>query len=274
VALRNLLHFVRSRGLPTTEELRLDDPEEVRRNLDLLVENGVATRFREGPEPVYRIGPEQQLAAAYYRNTVIHFFVTAAVAELALLRAAEDGVAEPLAEFWQETLRVRDLLKFEFFFPEKEAFRGEIARELRHTDPDWESQVRAGGDAIRGLIRRFRPFSAHRVLRPFVEAYGLVADLLARLDPAEPVDEARLVEQCLGLGRQYHLQRRIHSAASVSQAIFRSALDLARNRELLGPGGPELAERRRAFAAEVGAAIRRVEAILALAASRRAGLIP
>jgi glycerol-3-phosphate O-acyltransferase len=88
------------------------------------------------------------------------------------------------------------------------------------------------------------------------------------------VDEARLVEQCLGLGRQYHLQRRIHSAASVSQAIFRSALELARNRELLGTGGPELAARRRAFAEEVRAAIRRVEAIDALAAGRRAGLIP
>jgi glycerol-3-phosphate O-acyltransferase len=273
-ALRNLLHFVRSRGLPTTEELRLDDPAEVRRQLDLLVENGVVSCFRDGPEPVYRIGPEQQLAAAYYRNTVIHFFVTAAVAELALLRAAEEGVAEPLAEFWEETLRVRDLLKFEFFFPEKEVFRGEIARELRHTDPEWEAHVRAGGESIRALIRSFRPFSSHRVLRPFVEAYGLVADLLARQDPAEAVDESRLVEQCLGLGRQYHLQRRIHSAASLSQAIFRSALELARNRELLAPGSPELAARRRAFADEVRTAIRRVEAIDALAASRRAGLIP
>src|SRR5262245_54739240 len=273
-ALRNLLHFVRSRALPTTEELRLDDPAEVRRQLDLLVENGVVSCFRDGPEPVYRIGPEQQLAAAYYRNSVVHFFVTAAVAELALLRAAEEGVAEPLSEFWEETLRVRDLLKFEFFFPEKESFRGEIAAELRHTDPEWEARVREGGEAIRALIRRFRPFSSHRVLRPFVEAYGLVAELLARRDPAEPLDEPRLVEQCLGLGRQYHLQRRIHSASSVSQAIFRSAIELARNRELLGTGGPELGARRRAFAEEVHAAIRRVEAIDALAASRRAGLIP
>jgi glycerol-3-phosphate O-acyltransferase len=272
-ALRNILHFVRSRGLPTTEELRLDEPEGVRRQLDALVENGVVTCFRDGPEPVYRIGPEQQLAAAYYRNTVIHFFVTAAVAELALLRAAEDG-ADPLAEFWEETLRVRDLLKFEFFFAEKEAFRGEIARELRFTDPDWEARVRAGGDAIRELIRRFRPFSSHRVLRPFVQAYGVVAELLARHDPGQPVDEPRLVAAALGLGRQYHLQRRIHSAASVSQAIFRSALELARNRDLLGPGGDELAARRRAFAEEVRAVIRRVEAIDALAASRRAGLIP
>src|SRR5262249_13667606 len=69
-ALRNLVHFVRSRGLPTTGELDLDDAAGVRRHLELLVENGVATCFHDGPESVYRIGPEQQLAAAYYRNTV------------------------------------------------------------------------------------------------------------------------------------------------------------------------------------------------------------
>jgi glycerol-3-phosphate O-acyltransferase len=273
-ALRNILRFVRTRGLPTTGELDLDDAEGVRRALDALVENGVVSRFAEGPEPVYRIGPEQQLAAAYYRNSVLHFFVTAAVAELALLRAAEEGVAEPLSEFWAETLRVRDLLKFEFFFAEKEAFRGEIARELRLSDPEWEAQVRAGSEEIRRLLRRFRPFSSHRILRPFVEAYGIAAELLVREAPREPVDEARFVERCMGLGRQYHLQRRIHSAASVSQSIFRSALELARNRGLLAAGGPELAASRRAFAEEVRAAIRRVEAVDALAASRRAGLIP
>ena len=181
-ALRNLLAYVRARDLPTTEELRLDDPDEVRRQLDALVENGVVSCFRDGPEPVYRIGPEQQLAAAYYRNTVIHFFVTAAVAVLALLGASEDAVADPLATFWEETLRVRDLLKFEFFFPEKERFRVEIAHELRQFDPEWEARVRGGGEEVRALIGRFRPFSSHRVLRPFVEAYGVVADLLARQD--------------------------------------------------------------------------------------------
>jgi hypothetical protein len=60
----------------------------------------------------------------------------------------------------------------------------------------------------------------------------------------------------------------------VSQAIFRSALELARNRGLLGSGGAELAALRRAFAEEVHAAIRGSEAIDALAASRRAGLLP
>ena len=75
------------------------------------------------------------------------------------------------------------------------------------------------------------------------------------------------------LGHQHHLQRRVHSAASVSQLLFKNALRVARNRRALDPAAPDLVERRRAFAAEVRDVVRRIEAIDALAASRRAGLI-
>ncbi len=272
-ALRNILHFVRTRKLPTVGDLDLDAAEGVRRALDELVENGVVSRFAEGPEPVYRIGPEQQLAAAYYRNTVVHFFVIACIAELSLLRAAETEHGDRLAAFWDEAMQLRDLLKFEFFFAEKEIFRGELVQELRVYDSDWEQRLRAGGEEILAMLRSFRPFSSHRVLRPFVEAYQLAADLLEQLDPSEEFDQGAFVNRCMGLGRQYHLQRRIHSAASVSQVLFRNALRLAENRGLLDASAPDLVERRRAFAAELSGVVRRVEAIDALVASRRAGLI-
>jgi glycerol-3-phosphate O-acyltransferase len=115
-ALANVLHFTRQRGLPTVGELDLDGDDGVRRALEALERNGVVSCFKGGAEPVYQIGPEQQLQAAYYRNTVIHFFVTPAIAELALLRAAEPDVADPTSEFWDEAMRLRDLFKFEFFF--------------------------------------------------------------------------------------------------------------------------------------------------------------
>ena len=272
-ALRNLVTYVRRRQLPTTGELDLDEASGVRRALDALVENGVVTRFSEGREDVYRIGPDQQLAAAYYRNTIIHFFVKAAIAELALLRAAEADVSDPVGEFWEETLRLRDLLKFEFFFEEKEVFRGKLVRELALHDTDWERCVAEGPEAIQALVRRIRPFSAHRVLRPFLDAYRLAGDHLESCDLEEPLDANRCVDASMALGRQYHLQRRIGSTASVSQVLIRTALRLADNRGLLASGEPDLAERRCAFAQEIRAALRRVDAIEALAASRRAGLI-
>src|SRR6058998_1476512 len=272
-SLRNLLDYVRRRDLPTAGALDLDTPDGVRRALDALIENGVVTCFAEGPEAVYAIGPDKHLIASYYRNTIIHFFVNGAIAELAVLRAAEDGVADPAGEFWDEAMRLRDLLKFEFFFADKEAFREELRAEVRIHEADWERRVAEGPAAIQALLRRFRPFSAHRVLRPFLEEYRVVADALERrpLDAAFQEDE--FLRGCLALGRQYELQRRILSPESVAKTLFATALRLARNRSLVDPGAPDLAARRRAFAEEVRRVIRRIDAIDALVAARHAGLI-
>ena len=270
--LRNLLNYVRRRGLPTTAPLDLDTAEGVQRALDALVENGVVSVFAGGPEAVYMIGPDKHLIAAYYRNTIIHFFVNGAIAELALLHAAEVGGDGPAA-FWDRAMRLRDLLKFEFFFAEKDAFREEMRAEVALHDPDWEAHIAQGPDEIQAVLRRFKPFSAHRVLRPFLEAYRVVADALARREATTPVEDEEVLSYALALGKQYGLQRRILSPESVSKALFSNALALARNRGLLRPGTPDLVERRRAFAAEVADAIRHVDAVDALVAARNAGLI-
>ena len=122
---------------------------------------------------------------------------------------------------------------------------------------------------MRATSRRASPFS--QAPRP-----PLVADQLANLPSDADFDEKRFLKECLGLGRQYELQQRIHAADSVSKALFQTALRLAANRELLGAGGGEadridLADARREFADEVADAVRRVDIIVALAAQRRAG---
>ena len=129
---------------------------------------------------------------------------------------------------------------------------------------------------IQKLVQEHRPFTAHRVLRPFLESYQVGSDSLARRDPALAFDGERFLADCLHLGKQLLLQRHVHSAASVSKVLFQTALRLADNRDLLepDPDGPgDLTPRRTAFAEEVRDALRRVHAIDALAATRRAGFI-
>ena len=109
------------------------------------------------------------------------------------------------------------------------------------------------------------------MLLPFFEAYRVVADALAR-ETAATIDEKAFLTRCMSLAEQYRLQRRIRSGESVSGVLFEAALRLAKNRGLLAES-PDLAARRTAFAAEIRAVLRRIEAIDALAASRRAGLI-
>jgi glycerol-3-phosphate O-acyltransferase len=271
-ALRNLVAYVQRRALPTSEPIALDTPEGVRRTLDLLVDSHLLARFEEGPDTVWAIAPGQHLAAAYYRNTVIHYFVNGAIAELALLRAAEPDVRHRYREFQEEALRLRDLLKFEFFFTDKELFRDELAAEAELHDPHWEKAFEEGPEALAELVARFKPLSAHRILRPFLEAYRVVADALVRRDPAAPIEEEAFLRECLALGRQYVLQRRIEKQESISKTIFASALRLAKNRALCDPATPDLAARRRAFAHELREVIRRVEGVQALVRARQAGV--
>ena len=126
-----------------------------------------------------------------------------------------------------------------------------MVRELALHDPDWEARLAAGGGAADAILRRVKPFHAHRILRPYLEAYRVVADALEQRAQGAALDGPAFLEECLARGQQYRLQHRIHGGESVSRVLFESALKLARNRGLVGAGGPEGIAGRRAFAAAV-----------------------
>ena len=81
--------------------------------------------------------------------------------------------------------------------------------------------------------------------------------------------ESVRAEECLQVGKQWELQRRIASAESRSMELFKTALRLARHRELIdGVDDPDIAGRRRGFADEIATAVRRVNTIAELARTR------
>ncbi|MGH9122807.1 MAG: 1-acyl-sn-glycerol-3-phosphate acyltransferase, partial [Acidimicrobiales bacterium] len=165
-----LLDYVEIRKLPQAGAFGALRPA-----LDALVGTKVVTRFAGGAEPVYAIGEDQHLVAAYSRNRIIHFFVTRAITELVLLdlvRGPKEG--DLAARAWAEALRLRDLLKYEFFFANKAEFAEELRAELAILDPDWE---RKAGDptAIATGLAGLPLLLGHRVLGSFLEAYMVVA---------------------------------------------------------------------------------------------------
>ena len=260
-----LLDYVAARGLPSSGLDELRRPGEVRQVLANLTRQGVVTRYADGTEPVYTIEPGQHLVAAYYRNNAIHWFVNRAIMEVAAL-AAGDGT---LAAAWDEALKLRDLFKYEFFFADKPAFRDELLAELQLMNPGWRDL--ADTEQHRWQLLGSAPFlAAHRVLRSFAEAYHVVADRLAAYEPRRPVERKAFLAECVAVGRQYVLQRRIHSAESVSKELFECALQLAANRDLVDPGRDELQVRRQAFADEVATVVRTIAAIAELDAHARA----
>ncbi|MDT5326066.1 MAG: glycerol-3-phosphate O-acyltransferase, partial [Mycobacterium sp.] len=93
---------------------------------------------------------------------------------------------------------------------------------------------------------------AHLVLRPFVDAYRVVAEELVNSGPDREVDEQLLLTRCLRLGRQWSLQHRI-TEESVSGEMFSTAVKLARHRGLVAPEAApdDIVIRRAALVAEL-----------------------
>lgn len=259
-----LLKYVRARGLPTAFELRLDTEAGIMRALAPLCSSGVVSCYEGGTEPVYSIGAERHLVAAFYRNNAIHFFVERAIAELLAITAAEKGFDDPVADGRRESEALRDLLKFEFFFGEREQFRAALRAELELIDENWDAGP-TDPDQVADVLAAARPRLAHRVLQPFLEAYLVTAERLAERPPHLAVDEDAFVAECLDIARQQRLRQRLASTESVSSELISTALKLARNRELLDPGGPELRTRREEFAAEIRTWVGRVRRVHDLA---------
>lgn len=249
--------YIEAMKLPLTEPLRLEMAHEVEAVLRRLADLGSVTAETDADGlSHYSLTGQQALQAAYYRNTVVHFFVPGAIAELALTRAGHSA-----AEFWNEVTRIRDLFKFDFFFAERETFTSQIAADLAFNVADWETVLtEQGGEE---LLRGLSPLRAHWAVRPFLESYQVVADEL--VDTAGSFDEKAFVNACLERARWYRDEGRI-SDESVSKELFRSALGLARNRRLI-----DEPDSRTAFADEITDVLDRVHQVADLAESALAG---
>ena len=267
-----LAAYIDARHWPVAGAADLRDRATIRRALSELARSGVLTAYDGGTEPVWKIDSDQHLVAAFYRNTVIHILVERAIGELALLTVSElePGTELPpggeLQVGWEEAKRMRDLLKFEFFFPSRADFEDDLRTEL--TLLVGEGAGQDGGEMTpakaRELLVTARPHLAHLVLRPFLDAYLVVADRLADRGDS-PVDEDDLLADSLAVGRQWALQRRVASDESISLELFRTALALARHKGLLD-GGDGVGAAREAFAAELRDSVRRVNIIGEIAA--------
>jgi glycerol-3-phosphate O-acyltransferase len=242
----SLDYLERKRTPVTTSALRLRTPEGVRAAVDALSSGHPVTRVDGGREPVWRIAPEDEHTAAFYRNSVIHAFLETAIVELALAHAGHAG-GDRLEAFWNQAMRLRDLLKFDFYFADSAAFRDNIAEEMAWHQ-DWEAHVIAGGAEIGAMLYAKRPLMSDAMLRVFFESYEIVADVL-RDAPAD-IGEKELTQLALGVGRQYVAQGRMRSSEPVSTLLFATARQVLADQNLLKPAA-DLAERRIAFRHEL-----------------------
>ncbi|MEE8485469.1 MAG: glycerol-3-phosphate 1-O-acyltransferase [Acidimicrobiia bacterium] len=221
------MRFIDDRELPITDDLPFRSHSEIEAALEALVLSGVVSRSEGLTNAIYGVAQGKHLAAAYYRNTIIHFFVNAGITELALGVCAARESRTTRGAVIDRALELRDLLKFEFFFSPSTAFAQEISEEIdRSTVADGET-----GD-IAGLAQDALPPKSPIVLRPFLEAYFVIASTLA-VHGSEKLSEGDLVKRALRMGEQLAAHGEISNREAVSTALFATGIKLAASKGLL-----------------------------------------
>ena len=243
--------WARARGIRLSSELESGDDAALSATVDTLVTSGLLTRYEAGSENVYSVEPAKHPMASYYRNIIAHHFLDRAMIELAMFELRDADKGDAAAAFWAKIDRLRDLFKFEFFYPPREEHRAAIETELARIDPVWDRRLASGDRGVAQLLRRCQPVVGHAILLPFAEAYSVVAEQLARAKPGDVVDEQALLDAALVEGRQAYLLRRISSEAAIGKLLFANGLSLLRHMGLAEQATPMNLAARRALLMEL-----------------------
>lgn len=248
-----LVRDAEARRLPTVDGLAELDRAGTERIAVTLARRGIMTIDRGasrpgGASPTYRIEPEQRLAASFYRNTIAHHYVAPAAAEVAIAAAGRVTGRAALEGFHDGLRALHGHLATDFFLPDAKAFSGQVFRALARRIPAWESLLLHEGPAA--LLDGLRPHRAPWALRHFLEAYWVVAGLIAEEPGGRPSDSKGFLRSALERSLAYVRQDRI-SAEAASLPLLSAGLRMA-TRHDPAADDPDLRPQREALAAEVG----------------------
>lgn len=252
-----LADYVEKRGLPVAGDVNLGSLETMNAALRSQMAGGMVRSFDKGPEPLYLLAQDKHLVAAFFRNNAIHFFVMRAFAELALLSVGtspdpfdDDHNGIDTAEtVHRRGLELRDLLKFEYFFEDRDDFHDRLDVELDLMDPDWRSANST--ESITKILEAQPVHLAHRVLQAIFEAYQVVADQLVMLEPGRPFERESFLESAMVLAQARRLRQQLQHSEAISNELFDTALQEASNLDLLDVSAESVMNRRRDFAARI-----------------------
>ena len=242
-----IAEVVKERELPAASGFKLETQEEVAAAVLALQGSGLVKAYDKADEPVYYIPQGKRLAAAYYRNTITHYFLRTAMGEIGLAMCALD-IAVPGEETLKDHVtNLRDLYKFEFFYKPTEEFWSDALRETNQRYQGWDG----GQVSVEKLLREHPPRFGHAILRSITECYLVTAVVLEGRGSTTVENTKKFTGQLLAQGEQMLLRRTITCEAAVSQDLFSNALRLADHLQLLDGPPDKLEERRVAFAQRV-----------------------
>ena len=203
--------------------------ESIQTALNILIKAQLVKQQGDPLNAKYTINTDNYLQATYYANMAAHHFYRRAFIELALLKSANYPAKERVNVFWKEVMDLRDLFKFEFFYPRKPEFSDEIEEDLRIIATNWQEILSSKETDIIELLQKQRVLISPVILYTYTEAYRVIALGLQNRDHSQDFNQKQFIDNCLILGEEMHWQGRIRRLESVSKPFLTNGLRLAQN---------------------------------------------
>ncbi len=225
---RWLLDWVRRRGARLSGVL--DDFERaLAEAVARFSRDGSITIRDTGDELVYSAVEDRRLALDYYRNNLLHHFVTAAITMTAIESFTVEAVPrEALSERIRELSR---LFKNEFLFRSERHFEDELQKALDDLAAEGTIRIEDGFVVKQAEATELRRvFCA--VLEHFLEAYWLAAKALPQLE-GKAQSERDYIGRVLSFGDRLFVQGDLLLRESMSREVIKNAMKTYAERGLV-----------------------------------------
>lgn len=200
--------------------------------LALFLDARLITKHGEGPETIYAIADERRIALEYYKNNILHFFVSSAVIASFVTKTGAEGVS--LEEVRDGARRLSRLFKYEFMYRADAPFEEIFEQSLRRMI-DGEELV-LDGERVSLGAKGERVTLYARMLHTYVESYRLA---ILALTPGTELTKKEWVKRTLTMGQRFYLGGEIELRESLSKPRLLSALTTLRDHGLLRFGPPD-----------------------------------
>jgi glycerol-3-phosphate O-acyltransferase len=228
--LRDVLRRMGARLAPTIDDHGAINRRALEQAVGLLCDGKLVVRHGEGRDVVYRVPEERRLALEYYKNNIIHFFVSQALISAALL--VREGERAPSEQALRERVRnISRVFKFEFMYRADTDFDQIFDDTLR--DMLQAGELERVEDRVRptdGPGARISIYTA--MIRSYFESYLLAGRSVLEL-PEEGLSRKDWLKRSLALGERLYFAGEIEDRESISKHKLETALQALRDHELV-----------------------------------------
>lgn len=228
-----ILEFLKTYRVQTASTLN-QHQNALQETLASLMNTGVINTLEnvDGTETFYYLSEEKTPELSYYKNSIIHYFVSHAFVAVSLLAGREEITGPRQIESDYDFLK--DTFRFEFIYHEGENIRANIDEHLAYfADKGFikrEETDRVSGYRLTKLGFDGLPLWAE-LIKPFMESYWIAAQAIIQ-DRKKGKKRSDVMKNMAYLGHRFNKQGVINHMEAVNSLNFKNAVHFI-NRDIL-----------------------------------------